>query len=77
MKVKMQNGTLEINFDATLIKDHQNKWDSGLMKPIREIYDNYVIPGTIEDYEVELFEKVNELIATLKSYLAIEGQHQY
>jgi hypothetical protein len=28
-----------------------------------------------DDYEVQLFEEMNEIIATIKSYLAIEGQH--
>ena len=76
-EIKMQNGTLELNFDAALIKDHQSKWDKGFMKSVREIYDNYVIAGRIEDYEAYLFEEINELIATVKSYLAIEGQHSY
>lgn len=76
-EVKMQNGTLELNFEATLIKDRQDRWKSGFMKSLREIYDNFIIRATIEDYEVELFEKVNELIAVVKTYLAIEGQHQY
>jgi cell division ATPase FtsA len=76
-EVKMQNGTLEINFDATLIKDHQSRWKDGFMKSLRETYDNFIIPTTIEDYEVDLFEKVNELIAVVKTYLALEGQHQY
>ena len=47
------------------------------MKSLRELYDNHVIITRIEDYEVHLFEKVNELVATIKSYLAIEGQHEY
>ena len=74
---KLQNGTFEINFDAALVKDWQNKWDSGLMKSLREIYDEYIITDTIEDYEVHLNEKVNEMIAVIKSYMAIEAQHQY
>ena len=76
-EVKMQNGTLELNFDATLIKDPDDKWKEGFMRSMREIYDNFIIRNTIEDYEVDLFEKVNELIAVIKTYLAIEGQHQY
>lgn len=74
---KIQNGTLEINIDSTLIKDYQNKWKDGFMKTLREIYDNSIIADRIYDYEAYLFEKTNEMIATIKSYLAIEGQHQY
>jgi len=75
-ETKMQNGTLEINFDATLIRDPDDKWKEGFMKSLREIYDNFIIRTRIEDYEVLLFEEVSEIIATVKSYLAIEGQHQ-
>ena len=73
---KMQNGTLEINFEAHLIKDSQDRWTSGFAKAMREIYDKYIIRTRIEDYEVDLFEQTNEIIATIKSFLAIEGQHQ-
>ena len=69
------SGTLEINFAATLIKDSGNNWDSGFLKVLREIYDKYIIRARIDDYEVDLFEQVNDIIATIKSYLAIEGQH--
>jgi hypothetical protein len=74
-EVSMDSGTLEINFEATLIKDHENKWNSGFLKVLRDIYDEYIIRSRIDDYEVQLFEEMNEIIATIKSYLAIEGQH--
>ncbi|MEK6914216.1 MAG: hypothetical protein AABW83_01055 [Nanoarchaeota archaeon] len=76
-EVKMQNGSIEIVFDAALVKDYKNKWDSSFMKFFREIYDNYIIRNRIEDYEVKLYEEINEIIATIKSYLAIESQHSY
>jgi len=76
-EVKTQSGSLEINFDATLIKDYKNKWSNGFMKSIREMYDNYVIKNRIEDYEVKLYEQINEIVSTIKSFLAIEAQHPY
>jgi hypothetical protein len=75
-ETKMQNGTLELNFDASLVKDHQDRWNDSFAKSMREVYDNFIIRTRIEDYEVDLFEQVNDIIATVKSYLAIEGQHQ-
>lgn len=76
-EIKMQNGSIEIVFDAALVKDYKNKWDNGFMKVLRETYDNYIIRNRIEDYEVKLYEEINEIIATIKSFLAIEGQHSY
>lgn len=76
-EIKTQSGSLEMNFDAALIKDYKNKWNTGFMKVFRHIYDDYIIKNRIEDYEVKLNEEINEIIATIKSFLTIEAQHQY
>jgi hypothetical protein len=76
-EVSMESGSLEITFTATLIKDPDSEWDNTFMKKLRETYDKYIIRSRIEEYEEELSEKMNEIIATMKSYLAIEGQHNW
>ena len=75
-EISMDSGTLEINFEATLIKDHENKWNSGFLKVLRDIYDEYIIRSRIDDYEIKIWEEINEIIAQAKSFLAIEGQHK-
>jgi len=75
-EVSMDSGTLEIKFTATLHKDYENRWEgTAFMKFLRGVYDKYIIKSRVEDYELKIFQEVNELIAQTKSYLAMEGQH--
>ena len=75
-EISMDSGTLEIKFTATLKKDYENRWESTpFLKFLRGVYDRYIIRSRVSDYEIKLFEEINELIAQSKSFLAIEGQH--
>jgi CRISPR/Cas system-associated endonuclease Cas3-HD len=74
-EVSMESGSLEIRFSASLIKDPSNKWNTPFFKILRKFYDKYIIRTRIEDYELKLYEHVNDIIANAKAYLALEGQH--
>jgi len=75
-EVSMDSGTLEIKFTATLQKDYENRWEgSAFKKFLRGIYDKYIIKSRVEDYELKLFQEINELIAQSKAFLTMEGQH--
>jgi len=75
-EVSMDSGTMEIKFTANLVKDYENRWESNpFLKFLRGIYDRYIIRTRIEDYELKLFQEINEVLAQAKSFLAIEGQH--
>lgn len=76
-EVTMDSGTLEINFEGILNKDFENRWENNAFwKFMRGIYDRYIIKSRISDYEIKIFDEVNELIAQAKSFLALEGQHE-
>jgi len=75
-EISMDSGTIEVKFTANLQKDYENRWENNaFLKFLRGIYDRYIIRTRIDDYEVKIFEEINELIAQAKSFLAIEGQH--
>lgn len=75
-KRKMNKGTTEIKFSAILEKDYENRWENNpIAKFLRGVYDRYVIRGRIEQYEGKIFAENDELIAQIKSFLAIEGIH--
>ncbi|MAH07158.1 hypothetical protein CMI38_02825 [Candidatus Pacearchaeota archaeon] len=76
-EISTESGSLEIKFKAVLIKDPDSEWDNTFMKKLREIYDKHIIRSRIEEHEEELSEKINEIISIMKSYLAIEGQHNW
>jgi len=74
-KVSMNKGYLEIKFSAVLEKDYEHRWEnSGFLKFLRGVYDRYIIKGRIDDYEDRLMEEVDDAIAQMKSYVAIEGK---
>ena len=73
--ITMDSGAMEVSFTADLVKDPGDSWKK--IKYLRYIYDNFIARDRINDYEVKLFEEVNEFIAHGKSFLAIEGQHDY
>jgi len=76
-EVYMDSGALEIKFTASLVKDYENRWENNpFFKFMRGIYDRYIIRSRIDDYEIKIWEEINEIIAQAKSFLAIEGQHK-
>lgn len=75
-EVTMDSGSIEVKFEAVLVKDYENRWESNaFLKFSRGIYDRYIIRTRIDDSELKLFQEVNELTAQTKSFLALEGQH--
>lgn len=76
VKMKINKGQLEIAFSATIEKDYEHRWEnSAFLKFLRGVYDRYIIRGRIESYEEKIFEEVDEYIAQVKSFLALEGKH--
>ena len=71
----MDSGSMEVSFTATLIKDPSNQWDNSILKTFRWIYDKFIIKERINQYEIKLYEDVNEFINDAKAYLAIEGRN--
>jgi len=72
----MDSGSIEIKFEAFIVKDWENRWEtSPFWKFMRGLYDRYIIKSRVDDSEVKLFHEINELISESKSFLAIEGQH--
>ncbi len=73
-KIKMQKAQVEIKVDGILVKDYESKWeDNPLYKWLRTAYDKYLVRGRIESYEAKLIGEVDEFIAQIKSFLALEG----
>lgn len=74
-ELMMDQGTIDIKFEAHLAKDYENRWENHpFWKFLRAIYDRYIIKSRITDYENDLFGEVNEIIKQAKSFLAVEGQ---
>jgi hypothetical protein len=74
-KQKMNKGQMEIKFSSILQKDYESRWEhNAFMKFMRTMYDRYLIPSRIEQYEGKLLGEMDELIAELKAFLALTGK---
>ena len=69
VKRKTNTGTVEFRFDSYLFKDYEDRWEGGVMKFFREVYDKYIIKGRIESLEGELQEQLYKFIDEIKSFL--------
>ena len=75
IKVKRDKGEMEVKFSSSLERDYEHKWESNpISKFLRGIYDKYVVKTRIEAYEDALASEVDEAIAQVKSFLALEGK---
>ena len=74
-KVKMNSGVLEINFQAVLEKDYEDRWESKpIFKFLRGVYDKYIIRNRIDQYEDKIVGEILELIDQSKAFLALESK---
>ena len=74
VKQKMNKAQLELSIKTILEKDYESRWETNpFMKFMRTLYDRYLIPARIENYEGKLLSEMDEYIAQIKSFLAILG----
>jgi hypothetical protein len=74
-KIKMNSGTLEVNFQAILEKDYESRWEGKPMfKFMRGVYDRYIVRSRIEAYEDKVVGELLKLIDETKAFLALEAK---
>ena len=74
-KVKKDKAEMEIKIASFLERDYEHKWEvNPVTKFLRGIYDKYIIKTRVDAYEGSLASEVDEVLAQLKSYLAMEGK---
>ncbi|GAI90936.1 unnamed protein product, partial [marine sediment metagenome] len=74
-KIKTNEGSVKVTTKGTLIRDYQGKFEKdALRKFTRSIYDKWVIPSRIEQFEGKLIIKCDEFLNQAKAYLDIEGK---
>lgn len=74
-KINTNKGTVETSITGTLIRDYDSKFEtSGFLKFLRGIYEKWVIPSRIDEFEDKLADLCNNFLEQAKSYLDIEGK---
>jgi hypothetical protein len=75
-KVKANKGSVEIKLKGILVRDYQGKFDvNATRKFFRGVYEKWVIPSRIEEYENKIVGECDEFLSQAKAFLDIEGKH--
>lgn len=74
-KKKMNKGRMRVDIKGVLIRDPDSKWDATPMyRFMREIYNKYIIPKTLELREDKVTGDVRDFKEALKSFLELQGR---
>ncbi len=74
-KIKTNQGSVEVKVKGTLIRDYEGKFETTAFKKfLRSIYEKWVIPSRIEQFEEKLINDCDEFLNQAKAYLDLEGK---
>jgi len=75
VKVKTNQGYVELKAEGLLVRDYKGKFEkSAFGKFLRSIYEKWVIPARIEEYEDKITDDLQEFMEEAKAYLALEAK---
>ena len=75
VKVKTNKGIVEITIKGNLIKDYQGRFEKrAFQKFLRGIYEKWVIPSRVDEYEDKLIGNCEEFLNQAKAYLDLTGK---
>lgn len=75
VKIKTNKGNVELKAKGTLVRDYAGKFEtSGTNKFLRSIYEKWVIPSRVDEYEMYVISKCDEFLNEAKAWLDLEGK---
>jgi len=74
-KVKMNKGSVEVKIKGTLVRDYNGKFETtATQKFMRSIYEKWIIPSRVDEYEGKLVGICDGFLSQAKAYLDITGK---
>jgi len=74
-KIKTNQGEIKIKMKGIIDKDPKGQFDStATTKFWRGIYETFIIPSRIKEYEDRLIDKCDEFLGQAKAFLDLEGR---
>ncbi len=74
-KIKTNKGSVEVKIKGIIVRDYQGKFEvNSSRKFMRAIYEKWVIPSRIEQYEYKIIGDCDEFLSQAKAFLDIEGK---
>ena len=75
MKIQTNQGSVEVKVTGNLIRDYEGKFETTAHKKfLRSIYEKWIIPSRIEQFEEKLISDCDEFLSQAKAYLDLEGK---
>lgn len=68
-KEKTGKGEVEIQLDAYLEKDYEDRWTGPVLLFLREVYDKFIIRNRIEALEGDLHDELYKFMDEIKAFL--------
>ena len=74
-KVNTNKGSVQVGVRGILVRDYKGKFETtAFNKFLRSIYEKWVIPARIEEYESKIAGYCDEFLSQAKAYLDLEGK---
>ncbi len=75
IKIKTNNGEVELKIKGTLVRDYDGKFEkSSTQKFLRSVYEKWIIPSRIDEYETKLISTCDEFLSQAKAFLDLSGK---
>jgi len=75
-KVKTNQGEIAVSIKGILVKDYESKFEgSAMLKMWRSIYEKWIIPSRVEQFEGKVVGDCDEFLQQAKAFLDLEGKH--
>lgn len=74
-KVNTNKGNVELKIKGILARDYQGKFErTSFQKFMRSVYEKWIIPSRIDEYEEKIMNDSDEFLSQAKAYLDLEGK---
>ena len=74
-KVKMNKGEVKLSVKGILERDYDGKFETnGYRKFLRSVYEKWIIPSRILEFEGQLAAKADEFVLQARAFLDLEGK---
>jgi len=75
VKIKTNQGSVEVKVVGTLVRDYEGKFETTAHKKfLRSVYEKWIIPSRVEQFEDKLIADCDEFLSQAKAYLDLEGK---
>lgn len=77
-KIKTNEGSVKVSVKGILERDYEGKFETtAFTKSLRALYEKWIIPSRIEEYEEKVIKDSDEFLGQAKAFLDLEGKSRH